>query len=1046
MASLGEMKRLIMQPILTPNRTIKKYQRWNATVMANIWGKRNQLDAGQLANIKALYDNAKSNNQYNISSYTYGFSRKTAIGRAGYGRLYAIEKGSLERIEKTLRQSLCSGIYHDIDIVNAQPTILSQLAEKLDTPLSYLKQYVENRDKWIASAMQQYNMTRDEVKEWMIRCMFGSDIPELKALQNELKQLAHELRSIYGDLYDLVAKSKEKNIMGTFLAYVAQTEECRCLCAMDEYFTREGRDVGILAYDGCMILVLQGETHFPEALLRGCEAFIEQSTGYRLTLQVKPMVCSPEFSNVSAKLHRMSDIDDVFMAKKLVATMGENIIHDTDHGIMIFNEDTGLWTADSEHLRKKIMESHLVEETMDGTVNYGGFLYKQDIIMKLLPALIPSTPFCESRIDQTIGLILLKDGIYNMRTREFTKGFHRDLYFAGRINRPFPERNVDLIAKLNKQLFEDPFDKTEHDVGLYQRQLIARGIAGHYEDKVMIWGIGDTNSGKGVQSIALAKCFESYVSTYNPNSFLFNKNSGADEAKKLSWVYPIHNSRISIGNEVRPSGLLDISILKTIVSGGDMIPIRKNFCDEQFKKNRSTLLYFCNDIPKFNAVDNATIQCIKIYEYKLSFVDKPISELETWERKAVDIKQLFDSRDYQDAYFWCIMDAYAPTRPIPPATALKSAEECVPTPNVSFRACLQAAGYQIMIGNEDTFTPFSELKDVLLNDGIATGMSDQAIGRELNKLGLKVDSKRVDGKVIKGRRFIMRPIVDQERPLIKTPLNNKIESDYDHIQHIERSRMSREAEKGTIYLVQPAELVGTERYKIGCSAKNDLERCKKGYKKGTRFINIQECEDPFGVEHEIKTRFNEKFTLVAGKEYFEGKEEDIKKEFADVVYAFTASKSNATIVDGAVADDVYYRYSCIGKCVNPSLPDTNAVFTPPYTNSTAGMYRTYDIDCRNNFNKEEQAIIARCAIKSLEDLLRCDSVSSRDKKRALECYQYVCKRNTIMGLEPFNGNTTVQFGKYLLVIRISADKVVTFTQSCGISSHEDYHVVNIAES
>ena len=45
--------------------------------------------------------------------------------------------------------------------------------------------------------------------------------------------------------------------------------------------------------------------------------------------------------------------------------------------------------------------------------------------------------------------------------------------------------------------------------------------------------------------------------------------------------------------------------------------------------------------------------------------------------------------------------------------------------------------------------------------------------------------------------------------------------------------------KGTIYLIQPAELVGTERYKIGCSAKNDLERCKKGYKKGTRFMDIR---------------------------------------------------------------------------------------------------------------------------------------------------------------------------------------------------------------
>ena len=766
MAALREMK-----VTLTPALSIKTHQRWNATVMANIWAKRATLDVGQLANIKALYDNAKSHNQYNVSTYTYRFSKNSAISRAGYGRLYASEKGSLERVEKTLRQSLCAGLYHDIDIENAQPTILAQLGERLDVPLTCLSHYVSHRDELIASAMHQYNMTRSDVKEWIIKCIFGCEIPELKALQNELKRLALELRTVYGELYDLIAKSKEKNIMGTFLAYVAQTEECKCLLAMHEYFVREGRDVGVLAYDGCMIIILQDEIHFPENLLRGCEAFIEQMTGYHLKLAVKPMTCSPEFSNSSAKLLRLSDVDDVFMAKKLITTLRENVIHDTDNGIMIFEEDTGLWTADPERLRKKIMDAHLIEETMDGTVNYSGFLYKQDIVMKLLPALIPSTSFCESQLDRTIGMLLFKDGIYHMKTREFSKGFNKDLYFSGRINRPFPERNEELIAKLNKQLFEDPFDKKEHDVGVYQRQLIARGIAGHYEDKVMIWAIGETNSGKGVQSIALAKCFESYVSTYNPNSLLYNKNSGADEAKKLSWVYPIHNSRISIGNEVRPSGLLDISILKTLVSGGDLMPIRKNFQDEQFKKNRATLLYFCNDMAKFNATDNATVNRIKIYEYKLSFVDKPVADLEPWERQAVDIKHLFDTTEYQDAYFWCIMDAYATTRPIPPATALQSAKEWVPTPNVSFKACFQAAGYQIMMGNEDAFTSFSELRDVLVADKVAIGMTDQAIGRELNKLGLVVYSKTIGGKTIKGRRFIMRPAMDQGKSLIKISLN-----------------------------------------------------------------------------------------------------------------------------------------------------------------------------------------------------------------------------------------------------------------------------------
>ena len=86
---------------------------------------------------------------------------------------------------------------------------------------------------------------------------------------------------------------------------------------------------------------------------------------------------------------------------------------------------------------------------------------------------------------------------------------------------------------------------------------------------------------------------------------------------------------------------------------------------------------------------------------------------------------------------------------------------------------------------------------------------------------------------------------------------------------------------GTIYFVQPAELVGTNRFKIGCSSKNDLKRCKNGYKKGTRFLIIMECAEPFVLEQELKKAFNTKFTLLAGKEYFEGNESDMQKTFLE---------------------------------------------------------------------------------------------------------------------------------------------------------------------
>jgi hypothetical protein len=242
-------------------------------------------------------------------------------------------------------------------------------------------------------------------------------------------------------------------------------------------------------------------------------------------------------------------------------------------------------------------------------------------------------------------------------------------------------------------------------------------------------------------------------------------------------------------------------------------------------------------------------------------------------------------------------------------------------------------------------------------------------------------------------------------------------------------------EKGTIYLIQPAELVGTERYKIGCSAKNDLERCKKGYKKGTRFIDIRECDDPFAVEREVKTRFNTKFKLIAGKEYFQGNEADIKKEFNDIVSKFTSLERYDVPDDVCddLHDDVYFKFKSRGISVNPLLPTSKALFNPPYTDFKSSIFTDYEIDCRDNFDKEEQTLIKKYNIQSLDDLLRCENIVSNDKARAIKCYKYVHDRNKLMGIEPPNGNTSIQIGKYMFNIRISFDKIVKFIQSCDLT-------------
>lgn len=90
---------------------------------------------------------------------------------------------------------------------------------------------------------------------------------------------------------------------------------------------------------------------------------------------------------------------------------------------------------------------------------------------------------------------------------------------------------------------------------------------------------------------------------------------------------------------------------------------------------------------------------------------------------------------------------------------------------------------------------------------------------------------------------------------------------------------------GMVYLIQPEELLLTNRYKIGCSNKKGLSRLSS-YKKKTRYICTMECKNPFELEEILKKNFNEKYKLIAGKEYFEGIENEIFNDFINITQTY----------------------------------------------------------------------------------------------------------------------------------------------------------------
>jgi hypothetical protein len=121
--------------------------------------------------------------------------------------------------------------------------------------------------------------------------------------------------------------------------------------------------------------------------------------------------------------------------------------------------------------------------------------------------------------------------------------------------------------------------------------------------------------------------------------------------------------------------------------------------------------------------------------------------------------------------------------------------------------------------------------------------------------------------------------------------------------------------KGIIYLIQPSELIGTNRYKIGCSNSPTLTRCINGYKTGSRYISINECINPFVLEKKIINEFNKLFKLIAGHEIFEGDENLMCAIFMKIITEYKTKHNNFEIKCIKLNKNNIYckKYKCV-KC------------------------------------------------------------------------------------------------------------------------------------
>ena len=81
---------------------------------------------------------------------------------------------SMSVMRRILRHTLCKDSYVDIDMKNAQPTIITYIAKNNNyTNIFFLEDYVKNRDGYLTEVMETHNVDKKTAKELFISLITG---------------------------------------------------------------------------------------------------------------------------------------------------------------------------------------------------------------------------------------------------------------------------------------------------------------------------------------------------------------------------------------------------------------------------------------------------------------------------------------------------------------------------------------------------------------------------------------------------------------------------------------------------------------------------------------------------------------------------------------------------------------------------------------------------------------------------------------------------------------------------------------------------------
>lgn len=238
------------------------------------------------------------------------FNVKYSKPRHKWGRVFPVKSLGLTCFPKKIRNTLIKDNYIDIDISNAQPTILYNICRSNDILCPILTQYINDRENILSQVMDCFKVKREDAKKLFLRLSFFGKVKpwcdELKIKKNkcefvdnyikELNNIADEIKKENKELYDTARRQNKENTTGSFFSLYLQEYETRIMDCVISWLNNETNittynNTKVLTYefDGIKLLKKNVQEYGTDKLIKDIHKVVYDKLGFDIIFEEKPI-------------------------------------------------------------------------------------------------------------------------------------------------------------------------------------------------------------------------------------------------------------------------------------------------------------------------------------------------------------------------------------------------------------------------------------------------------------------------------------------------------------------------------------------------------------------------------------------------------------------------------------------------------------------------------------------------------------------------------------------------------------------------------------